>query len=268
MKHKRLLMMCGFGLAAASALAAGTHAQADPISGKWGQGQTALLDIAYDGKGGVSGTIFLVRDGTSKPFPIRTGTFDTATGALLLTGEVVVPDRGPTPYRLEGTLAGGALSMSYTFGDDKGTASLTRVTGAAAPAKDVAPAKVTKPPAALLKHFTDVSSLVLKAAELVPADKYSYRPAPTVRTFGELVAHIAESYGYYCGPAGGQNAASTTGGTDKVALVKRLKDATGACTSSTTADDDAMIGNIAHTNLHYGNMVTYMRMLGLVPPSS
>jgi len=266
MKHKRRLMEWGLAVAAAFAFAAGTHAQVDPISGKWGQGQTALLDLAYDGKGAVSGTIFLVRDGTSKPFPIRTGTFDTATGALLLTGEVVVPDRGATPYRLEGTLAGGALAMSYTFGDDKGTTSLTRMTGATV--ADASPASGRKSSAAVLKHFTDVSSLVVKAAELVPADRYSYRPAPTVRTFGELVAHIAESYGYYCGPAGGENAPSTTGGTGKVALVKRLKDATGACTSSTTADEDAIIGNIAHTNLHYGNMVTYMRMLGLVPPSS
>ena len=55
--------------------------------------------------------------------------------------------------------------------------------------------------AALSKSFNEVSGWVSKAAEAVPADKYSYRPAKSVRTFGELIGHIADSYNYYCARA-------------------------------------------------------------------
>ena len=59
----------------------------------------------------------------------------------------------------------------------------------------------TPPPAqspdaatALREGFTEVSGWVSKAAEMVPDDKYNYRPVDSVRTFGQLVAHIADSY--------------------------------------------------------------------------
>jgi hypothetical protein len=51
---------------------------------------------------------------------------------------------------------------------------------------------------ALRNGCGEVSGWVTKAADLAPADKYSYRPAPTVRTFGQQLAHIADSYNYYC----------------------------------------------------------------------
>lgn len=268
MKGRCLVLVCGLAMMASQVLAA-AGPQGDPISGAWGQGKVTLLQLAFDGKREVSGTIFVVNPGGSTPAPIRTGTFDPATGALSLAGEIKGPDGRMLPYLIEGTLIDGALSLNYAIGDEKGSASLARLTdagGAAAP--KAAPPASADSAAVLRKHFADVSALVLKAADLVPADKYSYRPVPSVRTFGELVGHIADSYRFYCSPAGGQDAASTNRSADKVALMSRLKDATGACTSSTTADDEAVIGNIAHTNLHYGNMITYMRMLGLVPPSS
>src|SRR5688572_5140169 len=55
------------------------------------------------------------------------------------------------------------------------------------------------------KSFAEVSSLVMKSADMVPADKYTYRPVATVRTFGELVAHVADSYTWYCSRASGRN---------------------------------------------------------------
>ena len=268
MKGRCLVVVCGLAVVASSVLVAAVQ-QGDPISGAWGQGQTTLLQLAFDGKREVSGTVFAVNPGGSTPAPIRTGTFDRATGALSLAGEIKGPDGRLLPYLIEGTLIDGALSLNYAIGDEKGSASLTRLTdvgGAAAP--KAAPRASADSAAVLRKHFTDVSALVLKAADLVPADKYTYRPVPSVRSFGELVGHIADSYRFYCGPAGGRDAATTSRAADKVALMRRLKDATNACTSSTTADDEAVIGNIAHTNLHYGNMITYLRMLGLVPPSS
>ena len=46
-------------------------------------------------------------------------------------------------------------------------------------------------------RFGELSGWILKAAEMVPADKYSYKPAATVRTFGELLGHIADGSNYF-----------------------------------------------------------------------
>jgi hypothetical protein len=51
--------------------------------------------------------------------------------------------------------------------------------------------------------------------------------------------------------------------------VPKLKEALDACsTAHSTGHLGMLIQDFGHSNLHYGNMVTYMRMLGLVPPSS
>jgi len=127
--------------------------------------------------------------------------------------------------------------------------------------------------AGLAKGFAELSGWVLKAAEMVPADKYSYKPAPTVRTFGELLGHIADGSNYYCGRALGRNVqwsdANAKGTVDKASIAPKLKEALDACTAAHGDGQLApLIANYGHVNLHYGNMTTYMRMLGLVPPST
>ncbi len=122
--------------------------------------------------------------------------------------------------------------------------------------------------------FGEVSAWVTKAAESVPADKYTYRPVQTVRTFGQLIGHIADSYNWYCAQAAGRNVEWADpiekGNTDKATLAAKLKQATDAC-GTVYAGKGVMlplVQNIGHTSLHYGNIITYMRMMGLVPPSS
>ena len=128
--------------------------------------------------------------------------------------------------------------------------------------------------AAMRKGFADVSGWVTKAAELVPADKYNYKPVQTVRTFGQLVAHLVDSYAYYCAQAAGRKVEwadpAEKGATDKATLAPKLKQATDACASTYAGTGAAgpLLDNVGHTNLHYGNMITYLRMLGLTPPSS
>ena len=128
--------------------------------------------------------------------------------------------------------------------------------------------------AALRFGFGEVNGWVTKAADLVPADKYSYRPAQTVRTFGQQIAHIADSYNYYCARAAGRTVqwsdAIEKGSTDKATLLPKLRQSVDACAAAYagTASTGPGFANIAHTNLHYGNIITYMRMLGLTPPSS
>ncbi len=128
--------------------------------------------------------------------------------------------------------------------------------------------------AALKKNFADVLSLLAKSAELVPADKYGYKPVPTVRSYAQLVGHLADSHNYYCAVASGQKVEWSDpiekGISDKATLVKKLKEANDLCTKVYAGGGkvDVLIENLAHTNHHYGNMVTYVRMLGLVPPES
>jgi len=123
--------------------------------------------------------------------------------------------------------------------------------------------------------FDEVSTWVTKAADAVPADKYSYRPVATVRTFGQLIGHIADAYNWYCGSAAAGRQIEWAdpvekGNTDKATLSAKLKQATDACNKvyANKALFLPLIQNIGHTNLHYGNIITYMRMMGLVPPSS
>ena len=130
------------------------------------------------------------------------------------------------------------------------------------------------PVMALRRSFTEASSWAERAAEMVPAEKYDYRPVETVRTFGQLVGHLADSFNYYCAVAAGRTVewsdAIEKGITDKAVLVERLKQAMATCTAPYTSGGNfrALVDNVGHTSLHYGNMVTYMRMMGLTPPSS
>jgi len=138
-----------------------------------------------------------------------------------------------------------------------------------------APDKTPDPSTELRNGFNEVNGLVTKAAEMVPADKYNYRPVDTVRTFGQLIAHITDSYNYFCTHGVGNKVewsdAVEKGTTDKDTLLPKLKEAVGKCNAaygSGNAQFRPLFTNVGHTSLHYGNIITYMRMMGLKPPSS
>lgn len=128
--------------------------------------------------------------------------------------------------------------------------------------------------AALRRSFAEVSGYITRSADMVPADKYSYRPTASVMTFGQLIAHLADSYHFYCARAAGRPAQEedgiAKGPLDKATLVAKLKQATDVCTAAYAGKPVIRPGltNISHTNLHYGNIITYLRMLGMTPPSS
>jgi DinB family protein len=215
----------------------------------------------------VSGTVVAGRPDNLAA--IETGTFDPGTGALKLQGNAKHPETGaPIRYAIEGTLANGTLSVSAAFGPDfKGDFKLTQV--------PASPAQVPRDAGAALRNsFEDVSKWIAMAAEIVPAESYSYRPVPTVRTFGELVGHVADACNFACSHAAGRPVPwsddAEKGPTDKASLAPKLKRALDGCTAAyaKSGDPGALLDNVGHTNLHYGNMITYIRMLGLVPPSS
>lgn len=269
MRLLRLLIASGVLLSATSLAA---QAAADPITGTWtglmGPGTTpqhaVTLQLKFDGKTGVTGTIA----GLPSPGEVKTGTFDPQTGALKLElGEV---GNATVLLTLEGTVVLGSATGRGSADNQSGTFKLTKsgeTGGATLPGPNDA---VT----AARAGFAEVSGWVTKAADLVPADKYNYRPVPTVRTFVELIAHIADGHNWYCARAGGRNVewsdAIEKGKTDKATVVQKLKQSIDAC--NTVYGGSGQIGllfaNAAHSSLHYGNIITYIRMLGMVPPSS
>jgi uncharacterized damage-inducible protein DinB len=134
-----------------------------------------------------------------------------------------------------------------------------------------------------------MSGMVVAAAEKMPEENYSFKPTPDVRSFGQLVGHVADSQYYFCATAMGEapqmkNIEKTK--TSKADLVGALKDAVAYCQKAYAGMTDAqgaqmtkvmnfdmakltvLSVNSAHVDEHYGNMVTYMRLKGLVPPSS
>lgn len=128
-------------------------------------------------------------------------------------------------------------------------------------------------PSLLKGGFAEVNGWIMKSAELVPADKYTYTPVATVRSFGQLVAHVADGYNWYCANASGKKTewsdAVEKGQTDKATVVASLKKASDACAAATARGQTMqLMQNIGHANLHYGNIITYLRMMGLTPPSS
>jgi len=129
---------------------------------------------------------------------------------------------------------------------------------------------------------------LVKSAEMLPEADYGFKPTPAVRSFGQLIGHVANANYMICATAKGEKnpaAQDFEKTTEKAALVKALKDALAYCDPVyKMADADLtataeMFGmkmtrlgwaflNVTHDNEHYGNLVTYLRMKGLTPPSS
>jgi hypothetical protein len=121
----------------------------------------------------------------------------------------------------------------------------------------------------------------------MPADAYSFRSTPQVRSFGEMIAHVADAQVLMCGMVKGESPAATARSkTTKAELVTVLKasfdycdpvyetmtDAAGAAMVKWARWDMTKLGllnwNISHDNEMYGIMGAFLRLKGLVPPSS
>ncbi|MDH5235110.1 MAG: DinB family protein [Gemmatimonadota bacterium] len=143
--------------------------------------------------------------------------------------------------------------------------------------------------AALRTNWQQVIENVTAAAEELTEAEYAYRPVATVRTFGELIGHIAGSQDLMCAAALGEpqpaEDAVESSARTKAALVAALKASTDHCAKayaitaaqaaiatemfgSPTTRAGALALNAVHDGEHYGNIITYMRMMGKVPPSS
>jgi len=148
-----------------------------------------------------------------------------------------------------------------------------------------------QPLSATLKSMWDGLKLnLVQSAEKMPEAEYGFQPTKEVMTFGQLLAHVANSSYSYCARGKGEDNPNKEDfqktRTSKADIVKALNDAVAYCDAVYGGMTDAaamelvkagqnlvpkaryLITNISHDNEHYGNLVTYMRIKGLVPPST
>jgi uncharacterized damage-inducible protein DinB len=142
-------------------------------------------------------------------------------------------------------------------------------------------------------HMTIRRNLI-EAAEAMPPADYAFKPTPQIRSFAELLGHVAFANFYFCAMAKGEAPPSLVNFertvSDKQGLVKALGDALNYCdgvfkeTTDTNANQQVKISgpggsgqstralvlmfNVTHNNEHYGNVVLYLRLKGIVPPST
>lgn len=136
--------------------------------------------------------------------------------------------------------------------------------------------------------YTRVKNNFIKAAEKMPEEDYGFKPTPEMQTFQERIAHIAVSSMGTCSRLKGESK-SVDAKTlkTKADVVAALKDTFATCDAvvdnMTDADAVKMVsggrggprsmlsmvyGIVGHTNELYGYICVYMRLKGIVPPSS
>ena len=144
--------------------------------------------------------------------------------------------------------------------------------------------------AAIKAQHEQVKGYLLKTAEMVPENLYSFRATPEVRTIAQLIGHVADGSAGICASASGDKPPSLNAEksmTSKAQLTKALAEALAFCDKVIDGMDDKrameatkfFVGgtsprgmilafNTSHNFEHYGNLVTYMRLNKIVPPSS
>ena len=148
-----------------------------------------------------------------------------------------------------------------------------------------------EPVTASLKGLHDITQThLMKTAEMLDDDLFGYQPTVSVRTAGQILAHVANAQFAFCSAAAGQASPNTTNyeesATTPEAVIEALRAGFAYCDevyAGMTDEDGAQMRNFfgqemaasailafnaAHNYEHYGNLVTYLRINGLTPPSS
>ncbi|WP_321477768.1 DinB family protein [uncultured Paludibaculum sp.] len=150
------------------------------------------------------------------------------------------------------------------------------------------PAQTANPLSTELKQmYTGVKNNLTRSAEKMPEDDYSFKATADIRSFGQLIAHVADSQARTCSTLAGEpkqlGAASKT---SKAELVAALKESFAMCDAVVDGLTDAkaaemvklgrgersrlgaLAGMVSHSNEEYGYLCVYMRLKGVVPASS
>jgi uncharacterized damage-inducible protein DinB len=140
---------------------------------------------------------------------------------------------------------------------------------------------------AVKASYQPIQSNLLKAAEKMPESDYAFRPTPDVRTFGQLIAHIADAQTGICSVVKGTprrgDAASKASKADLIAALKASNELCDGVYSAMSDQEGldivktpfgqkpklSVLGlNVDHDNETYGTIAVYLRLKGIVPPSS
>ena len=146
------------------------------------------------------------------------------------------------------------------------------------------------PAAEVQRGYAGQKGNLLKAAEKMPADQYQFKATPDVRTFARVVNHVTEAQARSCGVANGTAPADmvkTPADTaDKDTIIAGLKASFAECDKAFAGTTDAnflemytlgqgkrsraalLWGTVSHDNEQYATLALYLRLKGLVPPSS
>ena len=129
---------------------------------------------------------------------------------------------------------------------------------------------------------------IVRSAEQMSEADFAFKPVATVRSFGQIVAHVADDETGWCAQVLGEPLKQTQYEkklTAKADVVRAIRDAGTYCEKAYSLSDAQAAGmatiwggqqpkikglmdNAAHDWEHYGNIVTYLRLKGMVPPSS
>jgi uncharacterized damage-inducible protein DinB len=131
---------------------------------------------------------------------------------------------------------------------------------------------------------SNMQDKIMKSAEAMPESKYSYRPTKDVRSFAEIVNHVADISYILCSNVKGEaNPDTATTKVSKTEILAHLKSSFDYCDGVYSGFTDAHLNDSAdfwgvktnkmfiltqvanHDALHYGNLATYLRLNGLVP---
>lgn len=144
--------------------------------------------------------------------------------------------------------------------------------------------------------YTNITGFITRSAAMVPEEMYTWQPTPEVRSFARLFGHVVDDNNGACWSLGGLEKAparvdapnSAESGANKMKkadLEKALAESVALCQKAFAAITPAtmmepaggrgnrtklgmLIYNTSHVNEHYGNLVTYLRLKNMVPPSS
>jgi hypothetical protein len=152
--------------------------------------------------------------------------------------------------------------------------------------------------AIIQRSFNIFSNYLVMAAEMMPEASYAFRPTPELRTFGQQINHATGAHYSFCSqaglPPGIQKQAAPNLGTvtSKPAIIAALKESIAHCDRILAAASEAwltetapslggsssgqirgmrahaFIYNAVHSAEDYGTITTYLRMQGVVPPST
>ncbi|HXL22504.1 MAG TPA: DinB family protein [Candidatus Dormibacteraeota bacterium] len=161
-------------------------------------------------------------------------------------------------------------------------------------AKKAPPKPAAGPAAAVLEQWNDIGRKLIAIAEDLPEDKYDYKPNPDSRTFRALLLHVSASMYYFTDPAQNKKPRfaddpkpadlKINNKADLVAFVKQcvkdgadviqakgdkgMSEAVNAGGPRLNRVDELAYGLAEHSGEHYGNLVVYYRINGMVPPES